>query len=404
MNSKLKKLHSYPFEKLRVLLQNSPPINKKLRPINLSIGEPKHDAPIGVKKALCDNVSGISTYPSSKGDPKLRSVIAQWISRRHLVPILDSEKQILPVLGSREALFSFAQVVIEASEKEPIVVCPNPFYQIYEGASLLAGASPYYLYTSSEKNFCCDWRSVPEKIWSKTQLLFICSPANPTGNVMNLDEWKTVFELSDRFNFIIASDECYSEIYLNEDNPPLGALTASYLLGRKDYHNLVIFSSLSKRSNLPGLRSGFVAGDDKIMEKFLLYRTYHGSAMSPMVSEASIFAWQDEIHVKENRAIYREKFDKVIPILEKVLSFRKPQASFYLWIETPISDSEFTKELYKQTSVIVLPGSFLTRKIENDEFKSRKNYIRIALVASMQECVEASERILQFMQSYFSLN
>ncbi len=400
MNSRLKKLQPYPFEKLRTLLEQDSSISRyDFSSINLSIGEPKHAAPPAVIKALCENLGGISIYPSTKGDLRLRTVIARWLTFRYSIPILDPEKQILPVLGSREALFSFVQLIVEPKEQDAIIICPNPFYQIYEGAALLAGAKPYYIYSNPKKNFGFDWQSISKKSWSKTKLIFICSPGNPTGYIMNLNDWKTIFELSDKYGFVVASDECYSEIYDERNPAPLGALQASYFLGKTDYSNLIVFSSLSKRSNVPGLRSGFVAGDPKIIDKFLLYRTYHGSAMSPIVTEASIAAWKDEHHVKENRKLYTEKFDKVIPILEKVLPIRKPQASFYLWIETPIPDTKFTRELYKETAVIVLPGSFITRYVDSEDSDIKKSYIRIALVSPIKECVEAAERISQFLQN-----
>lgn len=396
MNPRLDKLHPYPFEKLRVLLANAGASDQGMPPINLSIGEPKHAAPPRVQQALCESMAGLSVYPSTKGDPTLRSVIAQWLAQRYSLPAPDPETQVLPVLGSREALFAFTQTIVEPGS-EAVVVCPNPFYQIYEGAALLAGATPFFVNSDPVRNFACDWSQVPENVWRKTQLLFVCSPGNPAGNVMSLQEWQNLFELSDRYGFVIASDECYSEIYHDEADPPLGGLQAARRLGRDDYRNLVVFSSLSKRSNLPGLRSGFAAGDAKLMAKFLLYRTYHGSAMSPIVTAASIAAWTDEAHVKDNRALYRAKFDAVVPILENVLDVRKPQASFYLWAGTPGSDITFTQELYARTRVTVLPGSFLAREAHGSNPGNRR--IRIALVAPLEECVEAAQRIAQFVRT-----
>jgi len=396
MNPRLDVLHPYPFEKLRALLASSGPQADGPTPINLSIGEPKHAAPERIAQAIAANLSSLSVYPSTRGDPVLRGAIAQWLARRYSIPAPDPETQILPSLGSREALFAFTQTVIDPTAGS-IVVCPNPFYQIYEGAALLAGATPYYLNAEPVRDFACDWSRVPEEIWRKTRLVFVCSPGNPTGNVMSLEEWRTLFDLSDRHGFIIASDECYSEIYLDEDNPPLGSLQAARRLARNNYRNLMTFSSLSKRSNVPGLRSGFVAGDAALIARFLLYRTYHGSAMSPIVTAASIAAWTDEAHVKDNRRLYREKFDAVLPILENVLSVRRPQASFYLWAGTPGSDTEFTRGLYARTRVTVLPGSFLARQEHGSN--PGQNRIRIALVAPLADCVAAAERIAHFART-----
>jgi N-succinyldiaminopimelate aminotransferase len=340
-------------------------------------------------------LDGLSVYPPTKGDPKLREAISQWIGKRYSIPCPNPETQVLPVLGSREALFSFAQVVLD-STKNGIVVCPNPFYQIYEGAALLGGATPYYVNSDPKLNFGCDWSTVPSEIWARTQLLFICSPGNPAGNVMSLAEWSTLFELSDRYGFVIASDECYSEIYLDEANPPLGGMQAAVQLGRIDFRNLVSFSSLSKRSNVPGMRSGFVAGDATLMAKFLLYRTYHGSALSPVVSAASIAAWQDEAHVIDNRQQYRAKFDAVLPILEPVLDVTRPDASFYLWAGTKGPDADFVRDLLTHTNVTTLPGSFVGRTVNG--VNPGQNRIRIALVAPLADCVEAAHRIADFVR------
>jgi N-succinyldiaminopimelate aminotransferase len=340
-------------------------------------------------------LDGLSVYPPTKGDPKLREAISQWIGKRYSIPCPNPETQVLPVLGSREALFSFAQVVLD-STKNGIVVCPNPFYQIYEGAALLGGATPYYVNSDPKLNFGCDWSTVPSEIWARTQLLFICSPGNPAGNVMSLAEWRTLFELSDRYGFVIASDECYSEIYLDELNPPLGGMQAAVKLGRTDFRNLVSFSSLSKRSNVPGMRSGFVAGDAALMAKFLLYRTYHGSALSPVVSAASIAAWQDEAHVIDNRQQYRAKFDAVLPILQPVLDVTRPDASFYLWAGTKGPDADFVRDLLTHTNVTTLPGSFVGRTVNG--VNPGQNRIRIALVAPLADCVEAAHRIADFVR------
>jgi N-succinyldiaminopimelate aminotransferase len=395
MNSRLDTLQPYPFEKLRLLLAQAGTPPAGLRAINLSIGEPKHAAPQCVKDAIVGALDGLSSYPPTKGDPKLRQAISQWLGKRYGIPCPDPETQVLPALGSREALFAFAQVVLD-STKNGIVVCPNPFYQIYEGAALLGGATPYYVNSDPALNFGCDWSTVPADIWARTQLLFVCSPGNPAGNVMTLAEWQTLFELSDRYGFVIASDECYSEIYLDEANPPMGGMQAAVQLGRTDFRNLVSFSSLSKRSNVPGMRSGFVAGDAKLMAKFLLYRTYHGSALSPVVSAASIAAWQDEAHVIDNRQQYRAKFDAVLPILAPVLDVTRPDASFYLWAGTKGPDADFVRDLLTHTNVTTLPGSYVGRTVNG--VNPGQNRIRIALVAPLADCVEAAHRIADFVR------
>jgi N-succinyldiaminopimelate aminotransferase len=395
MNPRLATLQPYPFEKLRLLLDQAGTPPAGLRAINLSLGEPKHAAPQCVKDALVGALDGLSSYPPTKGDPLLRQAISQWIGKRYNIPCPNPETQVLPALGSREALFAFAQVVLD-STKDGIVVCPNPFYQIYEGAALLGGATPYYVNSDPKLNFGCDWSTVPADIWARTQLLFVCSPGNPAGSVMNLAEWQTVFELSDRYGFVIASDECYSEIYLDEARPPLGGLQAAVQLGRTDFRNLISFSSLSKRSSVPGMRSGFVAGDATLMAKFLLYRTYHGSALSPLISVASIAAWQDEAHVIDNRRQYQAKFDAVLPILEPVLDVKRPDASFYLWAGTKGSDSDFVRDLLTHTNVTTLPGSFVGRTVNG--VNPGQNRIRIALVAPLADCVEAAHRIADFVR------
>lgn len=398
MNPRLDTLQPYPFEKLRALLAQSNPAASGLRPINLSIGEPKHPAPACVKTAITNGLDGLSIYPPTKGDPKLRQAISQWIGKRYDIPCPDPEAQILPALGSREALFAFGQVILDGAPGS-LVVCPNPFYQIYEGAALLGGATPYYVNSDPAKNFRCDWTTVPAEVWARTQLLFVCSPGNPAGNVMPLSDWKILFDLSDKYGFVIASDECYSEIYLDEDNPPLGGMQAAYQLGRHDFRNLMSFSSLSKRSNVPGMRSGFVAGDATLISKFLLYRTYHGSALSPVVSTASIAAWQDEAHVIDNRAQYRAKFDAVLPILQPVLDVERPDASFYLWAGTPGPDDAFVRDLLTHTNVTLLPGSYVGRTV--DGVNPGLNRIRIALVAPLEECVEGAHRIADFVRKHY---
>lgn len=396
MNKRLNSLQPYPFEKLRGLLATAQPERTGLRLIDLSIGEPKHAAPLLAKEAMMASLDGLSGYPPTKGSDQLRQSIATWLENRFELPTVDPQTQVLPVLGSREALFAFAQVVVD-SDKGGWVVCPNPFYQIYEGAALLAGAKPYYVNSEAANNFLSNWRTVPEDVWRDTQLLYVCSPGNPAGGVMGLDDWRELFELADRYGFVIASDECYSEIYLDEAAPPMGGLQAATLLGRKDFRRLVIFSSLSKRSNLPGLRAGLVAGDASLLKAFLLYRTYHGSAMSPVVAAASTAAWQDEAHVKENRQAYRDKFEAVLPILSPVLDVKRPDASFYLWAGTPIDDAQFTHDLLDQQAVRVLPGSYVSRDAHG--INPGQNRIRIALVAPIEECIEGAKRIATYTQS-----
>jgi len=395
MNVHLPLLHAYPFERLRQLFNGTMPA-AQFSPISLGIGEPRHATPELIKQAYCHAIegSGLAAYPATAGESALREAIAQWLQKRYQIAVRASD-QILPVNGSREALFAFAQTVIATApgQAKPLILCPNPFYQIYEGAALLAGAEPYYVASVPERNFAQDWASVPDAVWARTQLLFVCSPGNPAGAVMPLQEWKTLFELSDRYGFVIASDECYSEIYFR-DTPPLGGLEAAAQLGRSDFKNLVAFTSLSKRSNVPGLRSGFCAGDAALMAQFLRYRTYHGSAMSPVVQSASIAAWQDEKHVLENRALYREKFHAVTPVLAQVLDVRLPDAGFYLWAKVRGSDEDFARALYAAYNVTVLPGSYLARSVQGHN--PGAGYVRMALVAQATECLEAAHRIATF--------
>ncbi|OIP06482.1 MAG: succinyldiaminopimelate transaminase [Betaproteobacteria bacterium CG2_30_59_46] len=393
MNPNLDLLHPYPFQKLRDLFRSVTP-NPDYSPINLSIGEPKHATPDFIRRALAENLDGLANYPTTQGSDALRQAIGAWIERRYGIPPLDPNTQILPVNGSREALFAFAQAVIDTSKPDPVIICPNPFYQIYEGAALLAGATPYFLNTTPENGYAMDFSSVPEEIWRRTQLVYACSPGNPTGKVMNLDEWSRLFDLSDKYGFTIASDECYSELYPNEHVPPLGALQVAHQLGGEDYGRLVVFNSLSKRSNVPGMRSGFVAGCESILEKFLLYRTYHGCAMNPAVQAASAAAWNDEAHVEENRRLYREKFAAITPLLQQELKVEEPDASFYLWAQTPISDTEFARTLYRDYNVTLLPGSFLAREAHG--LNPGTNFVRIALVAPLAQCIDAAERIVKF--------
>ncbi|CAH1904135.1 N-succinyl-L,L-diaminopimelate aminotransferase alternative [Candidatus Nitrotoga sp. HW29] len=391
MNPDLDRLQPYPFQKLANLFSPVTP-NSIFRPISLHIGEPKHATPRFISDALSANLAGLSNYPTTAGSDALRGSIASWLAQRYDLPALDAKSQVLPVNGSREALFAFAQAVINRTCDTPTVVCPNPFYQIYEGAALLAGATPYFLNTLQEDNYALNFDQVPQEVWQRTQLIYVCSPGNPTGRVITLAEWKTLFNLADRYGFIIAADECYSEIYF--DTPPLGALQAAQQLGRSDYRNLVSFFSLSKRSNVPGMRSGFVAGNAKIIEKFTLYRTYHGCAMNPAVQAASAVAWQDEEHVAENRHLYAEKFSQVVSILKPVLPVALPDASFYLWLRVPIADTHFAQYLHRDYNVTVLPGSFLAREAHG--VNPGENFIRIALVAELNETMEAAQRIAEF--------
>jgi len=393
MNPLLAKLQPYPFERLRQLFAGIVPPSA-LREIRLSIGEPQHATPEFIKKALTDALGGLSVYPTTQGTLALRQSIAAWIGRRYQIPVPDAETQVLPVNGSREALFSFAQTVIDGSQPGALVLCPNPFYQIYEGAATLAGAASVVLNTLPENDFTMDFAALPEETWRRVQLVFVCSPGNPTGNVMKLPVWKKLFELSDQYDFIIASDECYSEIFFAEDAPPLGALQAAAQLGRSDYRKLVVFSSLSKRSNVPGMRSGFVTGDAALLKKYLLYRTYHGGAMNPAVQAASTAAWNDEAHVVENRRLYREKFSEITPLISPHMPTRSPDAGFYLWAKTPIADPEFAQELLRQYNVTVLPGSYLAR--ESAGINPGAGFVRIALVADIDECREAALRIADF--------
>lgn len=393
MNPRLELLQSYPFQRLTALLSGQQPAN----PVSLHIGEPKHPTPEFIKSALVGNLEGLSGYPATQGTEALRSAIAQWIGRRYGIAPPDPATQVLPINGSREALFAFAQTVIDASHSSPVVVCPNPFYQIYEGAALLGGAHPKFIHTLAGNDYAFDPEQLPESTWQRTQLLYVCSPGNPTGKVLTLTDWKKLFEYSDRYQCVIASDECYSEIYFDEAQPPLGALAAAVQLGRRDFCNLVVFSSLSKRSNVPGMRSGFVAGDSAILKKFYLYRTYHGSAMSLPVQAASVAAWQDEEHVIANRALYRKKFETVINILKPALPAEWPDAAFYLWLKTPIDDVEFTRRLHASEGVSVLPGSYLAREARG--INPGASRVRIALVATLEECVEAAHRLCRFAAS-----
>jgi N-succinyldiaminopimelate aminotransferase len=443
MNPDLNRLQPYPFQKLAALFREVTP-NPDYRAISLSIGEPKHATPQFIKDALTANLDGLANYPTTAGSDALRNAIANWLAARYDIPAPDAKTQVLPVNGSREALFAFAQTVIDRGRNDPVVVCPNPFYQIYEGAALLAGATPHFLNTLPQGNYALNFAQLPEAVWQRTQLIYVCSPGNPTGRVMPLAEWQALFEMSDRYGFVIASDECYSEIYFGEapseggagaphsgdvtpkmdaatatpksgdlllsrGRKPLGALQAAQRLGRGDYRNLVVFSSLSKRSNVPGMRSGFVAGDAAVIAKFTLYRTYHGSAMNPAIQAASVAAWNDETHVAENRRLYAEKFARALEILRPALPVALPDAGFYLWVNlsetegrTPLTDTAFAQALYRDYNVTVLPGSYLARTAQG--VNPGENFVRLALVASTEETVEAAQRIAEFSRKLLDVS
>ncbi|MBA1274277.1 succinyldiaminopimelate transaminase [Stutzerimonas azotifigens] len=397
MNDALNALQPYPFERLRALLAGVQPDAGKT-PIALSIGEPKHPSPAFVGEALTANLDQLAVYPTTQGIPALREAIARWCERRFSVAAgtLDPASQVLPVNGTREALFSFTQTVVQRGV-EGLVVSPNPFYQIYEGAALLAGATPHYLPCLAENGFNPDFDAVAPEIWARSQILFLCSPGNPTGALVPLATLKKLIALADQYDFVIAADECYSELYFDEQTPPPGLLTACAELGRTDFKRCVVFHSLSKRSNLPGLRSGFVAGDAQLLKAFLLYRTYHGCAMPVQTQLASIAAWNDEVHVRANRDLYREKFDAVLDILQPVLEVGRPDGGFYLWPKTPIDDQTFARDLFAQQHVTVVPGSYLSREV--DGFNPGAGRVRMALVAPLADCVEAAQRIRNYLQS-----
>lgn len=393
MHSQLAALQPYPFERLRALFGGVTP--PALGPIRLSIGEPQHPTPALITDALVRRLDGLSVYPTTAGLDSLREAIAAWFVRHNELRALDGATQVLPVNGTREALFAFAQTVVNASRPSPVVVCPNPFYQIYEGAALLAGATPVFINQTRDHGFTLDLDSVSPEQWARTQLVYVCSPGNPTGRVLTIDEWRALFELSDRHGFAIASDECYSDIYDPDQARPLGGLAAAAQLGRTDFRNLVVFVSLSKRSNAPGLRSGAVAGDAALIKAFLLYRTYSGGAMSLSVQHASLAAWRDEAHVDENRAKYQSKFRALVPMLAPVLEAPTPDAGFYLWARVPGGDDErFARELFAATHVTVLPGQYLAREAHG--LNPGRGYVRIALVPELDECLEAAGRIVDF--------
>lgn len=396
MNPDLKKLQPYPFEKLNALKNNCQPAIEGH--IALSIGEPKHAAPQFVLDCITNNLDQINRYPVTKGSIELRRAITNWLSRRFKLPAhaLDPEQHVLPVTGTREALFASAQCFIDRN-KDALLLMPNPFYQIYEGAAFLSGATPYFYNTVKENNYLPDFDAIDAATWQRCQMIFICTPGNPTGSVISKQELIKLIKLSQQYDFIIASDECYSEIYFDENNPPTGLLEAATECGNTTFENCIVFHSLSKRSNLPGMRSGFVAGDAQLIKLFLLYRTYHGCAMPPVHQIASIEAWNDEEHVKQNRAKYVKKFDAVVEILKPVIDVSMPDAAFYLWLNTPIDDELFAKNLFVQQNVTVVPGSYLSR--ESDGINPGKNHVRMALVAPLDECITAANRIKQYIQT-----
>lgn len=396
MNPDLQRLLPYPFERLARLKAGIVP-PAALPHVNLSIGEPQHQPPHFVAEQLISHLHGLANYPLTRGSDALRDVMAHWLSKRFVLPAgsIDPARHILPVNGTREALFAFAQAVIDRS-RSPLVVMPNPFYQIYEGAALLAGAEPWFQNTTTDTGYKPDFAAVPAEVWKRCQLIYICTPGNPSGAVLDTAVLQALIELADRHDFVIASDECYSELYPDEDLPPTGLLAAAAAMGRTDYRRCVAFHSLSKRSNLPGLRSGFVAGDADVLAGFLRYRTYHGCSMPPATQAASIAAWQDETHVRTNRELYRQKFAAVLNILNGVLDARRPDAGFYLWARTPGDDTEFARSLFAQQNVTVLPGSYLSREAHG--FNPGRNHVRIALVPPLEDCIEAAQRIRAFAE------
>ncbi|QFY44008.1 succinyldiaminopimelate transaminase [Candidatus Methylospira mobilis] len=397
MNPLLENLQSYPFEKLAALKEGlHPPAHK--RHIALSIGEPQHPTPQLIRDALTAHMDQLNSYPTTRGTQDLRRRVAQWLQTRYRLPqqALDPESHILPVAGTREALFSFAQCLIDAT-RPALVLMPNPFYQIYEGAALLAGATPVYLNTTAGNQFIPSFDEIDDATWANCRLLYVCSPGNPTGAVMNAATHEKLINLADRYNFVIASDECYSELYRDENNPPPGLLQSAWDMGNSTFKNCVVFHSLSKRSNAPGLRSGFVAGDAAILKKYLLYRTYHGCALSLPVQAASVAAWSDEAHVKDNRALYNLKFDQVLAVLGSELALDTPDAGFYLWAKTPVPGVAFARGLFEKENITVLPGSYLSR--QQSGMDPGRDYVRIALVAQPESCLEAAHRIKSFIHT-----
>ena len=396
MNPRLELLQPYPFERLRGLLAGvKPPAG--MRPVSLGLGEPQHPTPALVKDALAANLGAISRYPVALGLPELRAAVSEWLARRHGIPAPDPAKQVIPVNGSREAIFSIAQATLDPDEREALVAIPNPFYQVYEGSALLGGAKPHFINAVAANGLRPDWDAVPESAWKRVRLMYVCTPSNPHGRVTTLDEWKRIFELSERFGFIVVSDECYGEIYFDEASPPLGALAAARRLGRDAYPRLVVLGSLSKRSSAPGLRSGYAAGDAAVLGRYMAYRTYHGAAMSNAVQMASIAAWKDEAHVIENRRLYREKFATFFERVNPVLPLAMPDAAFYFWADVGGDDAAFARDLFAATHITVLPGSYIAR--EANGVNPGRGFVRMALVSTVEDAVEAAGRLHAFMLS-----
>jgi N-succinyldiaminopimelate aminotransferase len=396
MNPNLARLHPYPFERMAQLYAGSAPPRDR-EAIRLSIGEPKHPTPGFITEALIEHLHGLSLYPSTRGSDTLREAVCEWLTQRFSLPTasLDPQRHVLPVNGTREALFAIAQCLVD-SRQQPLVLMPNPFYQIYEGAALLAGAEPWFLNTTADNDYIPDFDAVPDAVWQRCQLLYLCSPGNPSGRVIDTGTLQSLIARAAQHDFTIISDECYSEIYRDEDLPPPGLLGAAAAMGNSDYRHCLVFHSLSKRSNAPGLRSGFVAGDANLIDAFFRYRTYHGSAMPPPTQDASVRAWRDEAHVLENRRLYREKFAAVEAILAPVLEVEIPPASFYIWQRVPIDDQQFSLRLYQQQNVVVLPGSYLSRATETGN--PGQYHVRMALVAPRDACVDAAQRIRAFVE------
>jgi N-succinyldiaminopimelate aminotransferase len=397
MNPLLDRLYPYPFERLAALTAGeTPPAGRPH--IGLSIGEPRHEPPAFVGAALAGALDRLGVYPKALGLPELRAACARWLERRFALGegAVDPATMVLPVNGTREGLFSFVQAVLDPAAGG-LVLMPNPFYQIYEGAALLAGAEPYYLDTTAATGFLPDLDAVAEETWARCRILFICSPGNPTGAVMDEAYLQRVLALSARHGFVIASDECYADIYLDEAAPPPGLLGACVRAGNPGFERCAVFHSLSKRSSVPGLRSGFVAGDPTLMEGFRLYRTYHGCAVPEMVQLASVPAWNDDAHAAANRRLYQQKFNAVVPILAAVMPVERPAAAFYLWLETPGDDEAFARGLYAAENVTVLPGRYLSR--DHAGGNPGHGRVRVSLVAEVEECIAAAHRIVRYVHA-----
>jgi N-succinyldiaminopimelate aminotransferase len=393
VNGRLTRLAAYPFERLARLKAGITPA--ALPHIAMSIGEPKHAPPAFVLDALRANLSKLDSYPVTAGLPETRQAIAEWLQRRFDVKV-SPDTMVLPVNGTREALFSLVQALVDTSPSvAPVVAMPNPFYQIYEGAALLAGAEPVFINTFAATRFQPDLDAVPAETWKRCQVLFLCSPGNPTGSVLSLDYLRHALQLADKHDFVIASDECYADLYRDDAAPPPSLLQAALASGHSNYERCVVFHSLSKRSSVPGLRSGFVAGDPALIKPYLLYRTYHGCAMPVPTQLASIAAWNDDAHAAQNRALYREKYARVVPILAPVLDVAEPDGGFYLWPDVGRDDEVFTRELFAAQNLTILPGSYLARDTRSGN--PGKQRVRISLVAPVDECVAAAQRIRAFL-------